>query len=65
MSRWQPNARDRLERAAVELFIGKRQGSERKRAVAHARPPCGLADGAYAACGTTHTSPHRSWNRQR
>lgn len=65
MSRWQPNARDRLERAAVELFIGKRQGSERKRAVAHARLLYSLAGGAYAARGTAYTSPHRSWNRQR
>ncbi len=44
---------------------GKRQDSERKRAVAHVTLQWPQPDVAYAACSTAHTSPHRSWNRRR
>jgi len=40
---------------------GLRQDSERNRAVACVSLPWLGPDGAYAACSTAHTSPHRSW----
>jgi len=43
----------------------KRQDSERKRAVARVSLRWPLPAGAYAACSTAHTAPHRSWNRRR
>ncbi len=52
-----------LYRAATAGW--KRQDSERKRAVARVSLRWPLPAGAYAACSTAHTSPHRSWNRRR
>jgi len=37
-----------------------RQDSERKWAVVRVSLRCYQLDGAYAACSTAHTSPHRS-----
>jgi len=39
---------------------GMRQDSERKWAVVRVSLRCYQLDGAYAACSTAHTSPHRS-----
>ncbi len=50
---------------AVDDSDGQRQNSERKRAVARVSLRWSLPDVAYAACGTAHTSPHRSWKRHR
>ncbi len=47
------------------LLAGMRQEWERKRAVARDGLRSDLPDGAYAACSSAHTSPHRSWNRHR
>lgn len=44
---------------------GKRQDSERKRAMARVILWWPRLDDAYAACSTAYTSPHRSWNRRR
>ncbi len=49
----------------VALRQGKRQDWERNRAVARVSLPWPLPDGAYAACSTAHTSPHRSTKSRR
>jgi len=60
------NAGGQIRRSAVEEFTGgKRQDSERKRAVARVGLRWLLPAVAYAACSTAHTSSHRSWNRRR